>query len=278
MFGFFLKKNLCDVWDNVLHFFVVNLVIMAVAVAGFFLCLVPSLLPLAEAVQNILFYICIFVSLGFLFTFIFAECDNCAKVANFGTPNFKNYFSKIGESFKDGFLFGFLVSILALVTFVALPYYFHMWIPEDGSQGSIIGLLLASVVFWIVVITVLALQWFAGIRSILKNPFFKTLKKCYILFFDNTGFTILMFFKNIFNVLLSVLFIVTFCSVPGISSITLSSTNAFRLRLYKYDWMEVNPELSPKELKDVPWKELLEKDKNTLGPRKFKSFLFPWKD
>lgn len=278
MFGFFLKKNFCDVWDNLIHLFVVNLVIMACGVAGFFFCLIPSVLPVAEPIQNVLFYIFMYVAIGFFCSFVLAECENAAKIANFGTPTLGRFFSNIIPSLKDGFLFGLVISLMLLIAFFAIPYYFRVWIPSDGSEGSIIGLLLAAVVFWILIITILALQWFPGIRSILKNPFLKTLKKCYILFFDNTGFTILLFFKNLFNFILSVILFMALCSIPGISSITLSSANAFRLRLYKYDWMEVNPELSPKELKEVPWKDLLEKDKNTLGPRKLKSFFLPWKD
>ena len=51
-----------------------------------------------------------------------------------------------------------------------------------------------------------------------------------------------------------------------------------RLLLYKYDWIEVNPGLSAKERKNVPWNDLLAKDRKLLGPRTLKGFFFPWKE
>ena len=33
-----------------------------------------------------------------------------------------------------------------------------------------------------------------------------------------------------------------------------------------------------KERRQIPWEELIYEDRETLGPRKLKSFIFPWKD
>ena len=72
--------------------------------------------------------------------------------------------------------------------------------------------------------------------------------------------------------------IITFGLIPGLNGINLTCTNALRLLLYKYDWIEVNPTLTRKEQKDVPWDDLLVNDRRTLGPRTLRSFIFPWKD
>ena len=67
--------------------------------------------------------------------------------------------------------------------------------------------------------------------------------------------------------------------IPGLAGIALAQTNAFRLRLYKYDWLEQHTDLTPKEArKHIPGGELIAEDRETLGPRSFKSFIFPWKD
>ena len=67
--------------------------------------------------------------------------------------------------------------------------------------------------------------------------------------------------------------------MPSFTGITLAQINALRLRLYKYDWIEQHPELtSRKDQKNIPWKALLQQDKETLGPRNIRSFIFPWKD
>lgn len=58
----------------------------------------------------------------------------------------------------------------------------------------------------------------------------------------------------------------------------ITTSGALKLRLYKYDWYEVNPGMTKEQRRDVPWQELIEKDKRILGPRKWKSFIFPWKE
>jgi putative membrane protein len=65
---------------------------------------------------------------------------------------------------------------------------------------------------------------------------------------------------------------------PGVSGVILAYNNALRLRMYKYDWLETQSGLSRKDARRrIPWDELLAEDKETLGPRDFKSFIFPWK-
>ena len=150
-----------------------------------------------------------------------------------------------------------------------------MWIPSDGSQGSLIGLVFLSVIFWFVLITVLALQWFMPVRNLMGNNFSKCIKKSYILFFDNTWLSIKLGLLGLLNIAVSIFSIGLVCSFNGMM---LCNTNALRLLLYKYDWYEVNPGMSKEERKDVPWDDLLRTDKKTLGPRKLKSFFFSWKE
>jgi len=111
---------------------------------------------------------------------------------------------------------------------------------------------------------------------LMHNNFKKCLKKCFIVFFDNTGFSIFMAFYNLVMIVLSVFFV---GFVPSLAGILIADTNAMRLRLYKYDYLEEHPELkTKKERKQIPWEELLYDDKETLGPRNFKSFFFPWRE
>ena len=66
---------------------------------------------------------------------------------------------------------------------------------------------------------------------------------------------------------------------PSIGGISIAKQNALRIRLYKYDYLEEHPELkTKKERRQIPWEELIYEDRETLGPRKLRSFLFPWKD
>ena len=93
---------------------------------------------------------------------------------------------------------------------------------------------------------------------------------------DNTGFSIFMAFYNLILTALSILPIGFFPSVAGIE---IAKLNAFRLRMYKYDYLDEHPELkTTKERRKIPWEELIYEDRETLGPRKLRSFLFPWKE
>ena len=129
---------------------------------------------------------------------------------------------------------------------------------------------------WLVVFTLLSIQWFVAIRSLMHNDFKKCLKKCFLIFFDNVPFSL---FTALYDFFLTVLSVFFFGLLPSLSGIILAQVNALRLRLYKYDYYEAHPELkTSKEKRYIPWDELLQNDKETLGPRSFKSLIFPWKE
>ena len=63
--------------------------------------------------------------------------------------------------------------------------------------------------------------------------------------------------------------------VPGVATILLFYQVAFKLRLYKYDYLETHPNARPK---DIPWADLLYTDRERVGPRSLRGMIFPWKD
>ncbi len=197
---------------------------------------------------------------------LFAFGNNAARIADFKSASLKEYFAEFPKVWKDGVLFALIVAVLFLLGFFGIPFYMGM--------QSLFGLFLAALVFWFLLVCAMALQWFIPIRSLLKDNFRKCLKKSFIIFFDNPGFSLFMF---IYSIILLALSIFLFFMMPGFAGILLAHTNGLRLRLYKYDWLEENPDLSAKERKHVPWGELIAEDQDTLGPRSFKSFIFPWK-
>ena len=273
MFGFFLKKNFVDIWDNIFHFAAVNFFLMLLVFACGAAGIIISYFE-ASSFKMLLSCVWLCISLVLVFVFVFAEGVNVSAIANFDSGSIKIFFKSIPQKFKIGSQFALLVSFLIIVACVSIPYYFKMWLPEDGGRNPL-GLLFLSIIFWFMVISFMALQWFGAVYNLMGNDFFKCLKKSYIIFFDNTGLTIALFFVNVLQFALS---IITFGIIPGLNGISCTCTNALRILLYKYDWLEVNPGLSRKMQKDVPWDELLVKDRRTMGPRTFKSFIFPWKE
>ncbi len=275
MFRFLIKKNFCDIWDNLFHLLIVNLFTVLSGALCFLVFILASAIPGPDSIRGLyallaLAFCCVVMSILF-----FAEGDNALKIASFEGPKLAKYFKNIIPSIKDGALFGLYLALVIAIALVSMPYYFRVWIPADGSKGNLLGLLMMSLVFWFVVISILALQYFLPVRTIMHNNFKKCLKKCYIIFFDNTLFSIGLGLLNLVNI---AVMIFSIGILNGPATISVTCMEAMRLRLYKYDWYEVNPGLTKEQRKEVPWEDLIANDKKLLGPRHWKSFIFPWKD
>jgi len=271
MFGFLIKKNFCDGWDNLFTLVLTNLLFFACGSGVFFLW--RQLVRFAPESQSQMLALLVTAAGVFLFTFIynlfaFAFGELAVTIADFGGIHLLDTFKKMPSVLKDVLLFSLLVSAIIIFSIIGIRWYF--------TQGSYLYLFMGCIFVWFDFFAIITLQWFVAVRSIMHNPFKKCLKKCLILMLDNTGFSIGFAFYTLILIIFSVAFI---GFLPSVTGIALAKVNALRLRLYKYDYLELHPELKTKrERNSVPWEELLYEDKETLGPRKLKSFLFPWKD
>lgn len=262
MIGFIIKKNFCDGWDNLLSLLVTNVIFI-------FTCVGLVMLNGIVSNNSILLPIVFILSAIIISIEIFAYGDIAADIANFNGVSILDYFKAIPGVLKDASLFGLMVSVVIMLTGFAIKYYFF-------ELNTTIGFLFGAAIIWFDLFFFLSIQWFIPIRSLMHNDFKKCLKKCFIVFFDNTWFTILVALYNIVMIALSVLFVGFFPSIAGIS---IANTNSLRIRLYKYDYLEEHPELKTKrERSRIPWEELIYEDRQTLGPRKLRSFIFPWKE
>ena len=261
MYLFFIKKNFYDGWDNMLSLIVINLVIMTVSL---------GLLSLIYALQqSVPLVIALIILFGIVISILtLASGEVASSAANFGSAHIADFFRAIPSCIADGIRFGLILSVVGTAAYVCIPFYF--------AQKTLPTMFIGSMFVWLVVFTLLSLQWFVAIRSLMHNDFKKCLKKCFIVFFDNIWFSS---FTVVYNFFLLVLSVFLFGLLPSVAGITLAQVNALRLRLYKYDYYEAHPELkTPKEKRYIPWDELLQNDKETLGPRSFKSLIFPWKE
>lgn len=261
MYGFLIKKNLFDGWDNMLYIIVPNLVMIAcISIFTFFSHYVFEY-------NFILSVVLLVIGIVTLTICIFAYGDTALDISNFKGVTVKQYFLSFKKAIKDGFLFSLILGILFVLGYVVIPFYVN-W-------SNTVGLLLAALMLWIIILSVLALQWFFPLRNLQKAPFFRTLKNCYGYFFDNPLFSI---FLLLYNLVLTILSIPVFLVIPSFSGIALAQMNAVRLRLYKYDYIAEHPELTKKQRKKLPWKEILKEDMDCIGPRTIKSFIFPGRE
>lgn len=263
---FLLKKNFCDGWDNFFYLLIPNL-LCTLFIALSFLAL-SMLLGLETAFALPIFFLAFVILLGLLMILVMPFSENAALIADFQMPSISGYFKAIPGAAWDAFRYGALVGLILVAAVVGIPSYLSM----GGILGNALSLLLA----FFVAILLLSLQWFIPLRALLHDNFSKTLKKCFVIFFDNTAFSIFMFF---YNLLLGIASFFILTIAPGSSGIVLSLVNALRLRLYKYDWLDANPQYKgAKSRKRIPWADLIKEDAETLGPRGFKSFFMPWKE
>lgn len=261
MFLFLLKKTFFDSWDNMFRIVLVNIGFIAVAAIPIFL---PPLLPdmLSIAV----------LSVGILLCFVYlAAGAQCLKsVSNYAGFGFADFFACFKEkrTWVSGLVMGGIALLTALVVSVVIPFY--------SQINSPVGIILAVVVFWILMVSVTSFQFFFSFRSRMDNTVPKTMKKCFIVFFDNTGFCIMCLVYAIILTILSVLLVFL---LPGPAGIILFQDEALRLRLLKYDWLEENPDPQPStKRRRIPWDAILIDERENTGSRSFKSFIFPWKD
>ncbi len=262
MFGFILKKNFCDGWDNLLTVIITNLVFLFTGIGLVFLNAFASKSSIL-ALLGILFS-CVVLSI-----LIFAYSDSAAHVANFEGIHLVDFFKQIPGALKDGALFGLMNAAVFLISSFSIRYYIV-------ESGTLLGFALGCAIFWVDFFYLLAMQWFVPIRGLMHNNFKKCFKKSFIILFDNTRFSLLMFLYNLILLALSVVCIGFF---PSMTGILIANTNALRVLLYKYDYLEEHPELKTKrERRQIPWDDLLAEDRDILGPRPIRSFLFPWKD
>jgi len=261
MTGFFIKKAFYDGWDNLLQIVLMNFFVIIVGLGGFSAArLTADNAYIALSVLT--------VTILAEFVIAFAISAVMSRVSAYRSFTFKDCFVELGKTWKHGLLFGAIVCALIYVLTLAFPYYLAL--------GSFIGFVIATTLFWVVLLIALSLQWFIPIRSQLDTNFLKCLKKCFIIFFDNPGFSLFMFF---YGIVLAALSLVMVFLAPGVAGILLAYNDAFHLRMRKYDWLEAHPELDFRSArKAVPWDELIENDREIVGDRTLRSFIFPWKD
>ena len=231
MFGFILKKNFCDGWDNLISVIISNLVFLF---SGIGLVLLNGLAGKTQS--EILSLLAIIFSVVVLSILTFAYSDSAAHIANFDGIRIMDFFKAIPGSIKDGALFGLMNAGVFLISSFSIRYYIV-------ESGSLLGFGLGCAIFWVDFFYILAMQWFIPIRALM-----------------------------IFSVVCIGFF-------PSMSGLLIANTNALRVLLYKYDYLEEHPELKTRrERRMIPWDDLLAEDRDILGPRPIRSFLFPWKD
>lgn len=274
MLGFFFKKNFYDGWDNVLFIFVPNLILDVFFLIG------GGLFYLGTKVNGtagIIIWGCtvlLVITAGSILSLAWAE--SAAKIADYESAEIKPFFTSLKTCIKDGILYGIVLFAVLLVSATGIIFYFR---PVSGATLPFIGLMAGSVFFWIMLTIISALFWYPSLRAIMHNPFKKSIKKCFIILFDNIGSCVVLGIYNFFLLIISIIMVGL---APGLGGIGLSRVNFLRILLKKYDYLEIAEKETagkkPVFRNKIPWQELLKEDIEITGSRSIKSFFMPWKE
>ena len=260
MIGFLLKKTFYDGWDNLLRLVFLNLGFLASVALPLFL---SGAIPVALVSLLVL-------ALGFVWCFVYlcAAALSLRAVSDHGSFGFADFWGNLKAGWKAGALMGAVSAMLFLLLWQVIPFYLAM--------ESILGFLLAAVLFWTFLLTAVSLQFFLAIRARLDTQPRKIIRKCFVIFFDNPGFAVFCLLNCAATLALSLPFGLL---IPGPAGALLFLDEALRLRLLKYDWLEANPEAEPSSRRrQIPWDEILIEEREKIGTRSLKNFIFPWKD
>jgi hypothetical protein len=244
-------------WDNLFRILIFNVAFIAI------LFLFAFLASLVKD-NSVILVVLSLTGLAIFMVYSAAVSLYLKEITDYKKPDILEFFSYLKKSWLTGiFLFGVIV-IFFILTNVSFPYW--------SSLKNIAGYAIFCILTWVCVFFILSIQYFFPIYGRMNNKPLKTLKKCFLVFLDNPLFTIVLFLGSIIILIISAL---TLFLIPGISGLLLWLNAGTKLRLYKYDYIEMHPEA---ERKKIPWKELIANDMECVGKRTLKNLIFPWKE
>ena len=257
MISFLVKKAFFDMWDNMLTVFMLNFGFVLIVGGALYL---PYLLSFSQVLS--------FIGIGVgVLAFIFysgAAAMVARDISDYRTPSLRGFIAYFKETWNTALALGLITIVHLLVLAIAFPFYTQM--------ANLLGVAAISIIFWVSVVWGIASQYYFAIRARLDTGIRKIIRKCFMVFFDNTIFSLIL---TIGTIAVFVLSGFTAFLLPGLASILIWHQVGFKLRLLKYDYIEENPEADRKK---IPWDALLIDDKDRVGQRTFRGMIFPWKE
>jgi hypothetical protein len=257
MVGFFVKKAFFDGWDNLFQLAAFN----AVHLALFSLLIV---LPAALGGGTFIMLACGLLGVAAISVWQAVCVEEMNEAAEYKSPSFRKALGSLKKVWVPGLISGGIFLLVGFSLTVGIPFYL--------LQKNIFGMAAASLLFWMSVAAILTMQYFQPLMTRRGGGIKANLKASITLFLDNPGFSFFLFFHSAISLGLSL--VVAFLA-PGPAGIALGCSDAVKLRIKKYEWLEAHPGANRKK---IPWAELLAEDKELVGTRTIKGMIFPWKD
>jgi len=256
MIMYVVKKSFFDMWDNLYRIIFINLGFMAIFAGYISLGFIFGGNPVAFNI------VCL---TGILIINIYAGATSyfVADIADNKDPKFFEFFSYLKKTLIPSVVFTIVTFLILMLILTFFSVYF--------SLKNVQGMILATILFWIFISLVFSLAFFYHVNARFNNNLLITFKKCFLIFFDNPGFSIGLGIGTVIILMLSTIVGFIF---PGFAGVLLWWNVGLKLRLYKYDYLEENPSAG----KNIPWARLMIPDMEKVGKRTLKGLIFPWKE
>lgn len=259
MLGFTIKKAFFDLWDNLLPVALLNIGFIAIT------ALVFSLTNLLAALDTFLVAVLIPTVMIMVATmYLGGVALTTRDMSDYESFEFKQTLRYFRQALPASAVLGAIYVAQFFITSIAVPFYVQI--------DNLFGLTALVFLFWASVIWLLSSQYYFPIRSRLDTSIKKILKKCFIMFFDNTGFSL---FVAIGAFLLAAVSLPLALLVPGPAGVMLWIQSSFKVRLLKYDYLEENQDANRRH---IPWDSLLVDEEQRVGKRTLRGMIFPWKE
>lgn len=257
MIRFLFKKSFYDFWDNLLRLAMVNLGFLLLAALPFLLSRLVG-----RSVLSSVFLLVLGVTMLCVYMAAVSLLVRC--ISDYGSFGLFDLKDALRQAWPAGLMLAAIVVVLTLVATMALPFYMAM--------GSFVGVFAGSMVFWILIALLLALQFYLPVRARIDKDPIKILKKCLIVSVDNPGLTLV---SGLINTAVLVLSLFAAFLLPGPAAMLLLVDEALRLVMLKYEYLEAHPGANRRK---IPWDDLLADDRERTGTRSLRTIVFPWKD
>lgn len=257
MIGFFIKKAFFDGWDNLLGVAILNLGVILFFFLGW------GSMGLGTTSPALAYALAVLVL--FLYSIYMGGVSHVTRGwANYEHDGWINFKEGIKRNFRHALLYFFVNLLMLTLTIFVIPFYF--------SMTAVFGLIVGILLIWLEVALLLAFCYYWPLTELLPGDRpLKTLKKCFVVLVDNMGFSL---FFALYRVFCLAFTIFTMGLLPGGGGLELAHQVAVKLLMLKYDYLEENEDADRRHL---PWYDILYEENEKVGPRSFKSMIFPWK-
>jgi hypothetical protein len=258
MFVYAVKKTFFDLWDHLFFALAVNLVFTLGSLG------LASLSFLFQGLGPVGLFV--FLPIPFLAASVLGGLATfwARDIAVKGSAHFADVLPHLKASWKPSLVFGAAWIVLVAGFIFGVPFY--------TALNQVVGFIFGVVMAWAVFFGAGMGLYYPGLNAQIETKIGKLVRKSFLVFLANPGTSLLVFLVLIGSIVLSVVSLGFF---PGVVGISLWLQVTFKFLMLKYEWMEANPEADHKK---VPWSAILAEDMEKVGPRSFKSLIFPWKD